>query len=88
RMHHAGDMILRMNFNLEFAADGSYTESADFGADGSMSPVRRGEWTTSAGVLRVRASGGNWESLGRYQARARELVLIGSDGASEVWRRR
>jgi hypothetical protein len=88
RLHHAGDMILRMSFSLEFAPDGSYAESADFSADGSMSPVRKGEWSTSAGVLRVRTSDGDWESLGRYQARGAELVLIGSDGAAEVWRRR
>jgi len=88
RLHHAGDMILRMRFRLEFAPDGSYSESADFGADGSMSMVRKGEWSTSAGVLRVRASGGDWESLGRYQARGQKLIFIGSDGASEVWRRR
>lgn len=88
RLHHAGDMILRMSFSLEFAPDGSYIESADFGADGSLSPVRRGVWSTMGGVLRVRISDGEWESLGRYQARGRELVLIGSDGAAEVWRRR
>jgi hypothetical protein len=87
RLHHAGDMILRMRFSLEFAPDGSYTESADFGADGSMSPVRRGMWSTAAGVLRVRVSDDQWESLGRYQARGSELVLIGADGAAEVWRR-
>jgi hypothetical protein len=88
RTHRAGDMVLRLNFVVELRADGSFHETADAGAGGSTSLDRKGQWSTGAGALRIRAgASGDWASLGRYQVRSQELVLIGADGASEVWRR-
>ena len=88
RMHHAGDMVLRLNSSLVLHADGSFTESADLADQGAMSMVRQGEWGSAAGALRVRPNGSaDWLLLGRYQVRDDQLVLIDSDGQSEVWQR-
>lgn len=88
RIHHAGDMALRMNAALVLNADGTFTEKADFADRGTMSMTRQGEWGSSAGALRVKPRGSeDWLLLGRYQVKGDQLVLIDQDGRSEVWQR-
>jgi hypothetical protein len=88
RMHQAGDTALQLKASLVLHADGSFRETADLTDRGRMSMVREGEWGSAAGALRVRPRGANdWLLLGRYQIRDDQLVLIDSDGQSEVWQR-
>jgi hypothetical protein len=88
RIHHAGDMALRLNAALVLNADGTFTEKSDFADRGTMSMTRQGEWGSSAGSLRVKPRGSpDWLLLGRYQVKGDQLVLIDHDGRSEVWQR-
>jgi hypothetical protein len=86
RLHHAGDMTLRVHVQLALRADGSFQEEADNAADGTSVPATHGAWSTQGGTLRLRTEGSeSWTALGAYQARGQELVLIGADGSPQVW---
>jgi hypothetical protein len=84
-----GDMVLRTSIELELVADGNYREADDAGGDTITDTAQQqGRWRVDKGKLQLQRAGDTqWKSLGFYQLRGDELLLIDDDGRAQAWRR-
>lgn len=87
-IRHAGDMVLRIAVTLDLRGDGSYALADDTASGAMREAGQSGTWQARLGKLQLQPAGSpQWRTLGFYQLRGNELLLIDSDGRAQTWRR-